>query len=463
VVVEAGANKTVNFSAQVAYESNCIEGPVQVRYFVNGALVGASQDAAAGFPVSANLTAAPGETQYTVRADAVVLETSNTVSDEVDFILVGLTSFAGFPPDPFTNLPNEGDNWTAQATMPGATCPRAISLTTWFGPCGPGAVAPVTVALEQPGDPDQVVTVSIPRAIAACGQQAIVVLGLSCDLIGLLGMDQAALLAAIPAGSALVPDGAPFEISIIVKDNAGNVIEVDNALIAANPITISLSGMSFTADFKQTFLSHSSDVTGEPLQILAGGGDWADDAISDPTADGDTLTAETSSLSVFLAVEEPKVGPTMSITPNPAYETIVGIVEVGKKFTKDFTVKNIGSGTLVGTATLLSPSADAAAAFKIISGANFSLTTGQTATVRVEFTPKKVGNIAATIRFSAQNNQVADAVVKGTGTIFNKRFTFFGCGPASGSGSGLFGDALVALGLFGAMMLAGRVYRRRES
>jgi hypothetical protein len=276
-------------------------------------------------------------------------------------------------------------------------------------------------------------------------------------------MDQAALLAAIPAGSALVPDGAPFEISIIVKDNAGNVIEVDNALIAANPITISLSGMSFTADFKQKFLSHSSDVTGEPLQVLAGGGGWSDGAILDPTADGDTLTAETSSLSVFLAVEEPKIGPTLSITPNPAYETVMGIVEVGKKFTKDFTVKNIGSGTLVGTATLLSPSADAAAAFKIISGANFSLTTGQTATVRVEFTPKKVGNIAATIRFSAQNNQVADAVVKGTGTIFNKRFTFFGCGPASGSGSGLFGDALVALGLFGAMMLAGRVYRRRES
>lgn len=458
IVIPQGANTAVTLTSAIAFEENCIEGDVEVRYFINDEMKGTSSDRAAGFPLVVNLT----EGEYTLRADAIVLETSNTVSDTVAFTVFGLESNYGLPNDPFTNLPNDGDRWDATATLPGATCPRAITMLTWFGSCGAGNVQPVTLTLAQAEDANQTVTVTIPRNLLTCQQRGIVIIGISCDLAGLLGVDQAGLLGALPDDQSQVQGGAPFEISILVQDNGGNIVELDNAIIAQNPIGITLNGMNFMADYIASFVSHGTQVTGgvgaTPLQLLAETGDWTGGAISGAQTSGTSLSALTSSLSVFVPVEQPAIGPTLSVTPSTAYDVVFGISEIGKKITKEFTVKNIGGGTLVGTATMA-----AASDFKVVSGANYSLTMGQSAKVTVEFAPTKTGNLTAALTFTGQGGQSQVATLKGTGTVFAKRFTFFGCAPSPADGSTLFGDIVVALALFGGLMLASRVYRRRQN
>jgi hypothetical protein len=70
-----------------------------------------------------------------------------------------------------------------------------------------------------------------------------------------------------------------------------------------------------------------------------------------------------------------------------------GTVLVGANVTNSFTVKNVGTGTLSGTATVVSP-------FFIISGTNYSLGAGQTQAVMVVFSPVVASNYNQGVNFT---------------------------------------------------------------
>jgi hypothetical protein len=87
------------------------------------------------------------------------------------------------------------------------------------------------------------------------------------------------------------------------------------------------------------------------------------------------------------------------VVPNPPAIQVspgnigYGTVPVGTNVTNSFTVKNVGSGTLSGTASVSSP-------FGIASGGNYSLGAGQTQAVVVVFSPVVASNYNQSVNFT---------------------------------------------------------------
>lgn len=107
-----------------------------------------------------------------------------------------------------------------------------------------------------------------------------------------------------------------------------------------------------------------------------------------------TTTLDTSGLeSVYsseLAYTVPNGVPGIQVTPgNLVYETLL----VGTSVTNIFTVQNVGTGTLSGSATVSAP-------FSVVSGGSYSLATGQTQAVMVAFSPSAASNYNQSVSFS---------------------------------------------------------------
>jgi hypothetical protein len=82
--------------------------------------------------------------------------------------------------------------------------------------------------------------------------------------------------------------------------------------------------------------------------------------------------------------------PVISVTPSTLD---FGSVEVGSTADRTFTVKNNGSGTLSGSASVSAP-------FSIVSGGSYSLGSGASQTVTVRYSPTAVGSHSRTVSFT---------------------------------------------------------------
>ena len=90
------------------------------------------------------------------------------------------------------------------------------------------------------------------------------------------------------------------------------------------------------------------------------------------------------------ATNAPVPTPILQVNPGSiGYGTIL----TGTSKTNSFTVKNIGTGTLSGSATVVSP-------FSVVSGGSYSLGAGQTELVLVVFRPLVVSNYSQSVSFS---------------------------------------------------------------
>jgi IPT/TIG domain/Abnormal spindle-like microcephaly-assoc'd, ASPM-SPD-2-Hydin len=96
----------------------------------------------------------------------------------------------------------------------------------------------------------------------------------------------------------------------------------------------------------------------------------------------------------------------LSVTPSPLD---VGLVAVGSARDRNFTVKNIGGGTLTGSCTPSAP-------FSLPSGYAFTLAAGQTKVVRVRFSPTTTAVVTQHVPFTS-NGGSASPVAQGEGTV----------------------------------------------
>jgi hypothetical protein len=104
------------------------------------------------------------------------------------------------------------------------------------------------------------------------------------------------------------------------------------------------------------------------------------------------------------ATNAPVPTPVLQVTPGSiAYGTILN----GTSATNSFTVQNIGSGTLIGTASVGAP-------FSIVSGGSYSLGAGQVQAVVVAFNPLAVSNYNQTVTFTGGNG--TNTTVTGSAT-----------------------------------------------
>ena len=104
----------------------------------------------------------------------------------------------------------------------------------------------------------------------------------------------------------------------------------------------------------------------------------------------------------FTTISNP---PVISVTPN---SHDYGSVEVGQYLDKTFTVKNIGGGTLSGSASVSSP-------FSIVFGGSYNLNSGQSQIVTVRFTPTAAQYYSRNVSFTGGGG--ATRQVSGTGFI----------------------------------------------
>ena len=94
-----------------------------------------------------------------------------------------------------------------------------------------------------------------------------------------------------------------------------------------------------------------------------------------------------SGLSDEVSYTVPNTVPMIQVTPGSmAY----GRVLVGTSATNSFTVQNVGSGTLSGTASVGAP-------FSVVSGGSYSLGAGQTQAVMVAFSPVVASNYSQSV------------------------------------------------------------------
>ena len=104
------------------------------------------------------------------------------------------------------------------------------------------------------------------------------------------------------------------------------------------------------------------------------------------------------------ATNAPVPAPVLQVTPGSiAYGTILN----GTSATNSFTVQNIGTGTLIGTASVGAP-------FSVVSGGSYSLGASASQTVTVVFSPTVASNYNQSVTFTGGNGM--NTTVTGSAT-----------------------------------------------
>ena len=297
-----------------------------------------------------------------------------------------------------------------------------------------GITADIVLTAEYPDNPGQAVTVRVPRGAIPCGYQAIIILTLSDSIEGLVGYNQASVMAATPDG--LVQGGLFFDVSIIIASRedvlAGGEIpytELDNAWLAENPVSFTLNGLAFTPGRVPVFLSHPTDI--EPLgdadvNLFAAKGAWSGANTGGFMVQGDALTGSATALSVFAPFERRA---TLAFSPNIAYGVVFGRAVLGETLERTFVVTNVGDLPVSGEAVVAGDGA-----FSVVGEAGYTLQPGQSVEITVAFTPTEICDYEAQLQLTGDPEGLHSARLLGSGT--KGRTNLFGCGPGSAAGGG---------------------------
>jgi hypothetical protein len=187
---------------------------------------------------------------------------------------------------------------------------------------------------------------------------------------------QAAGLSVTPGSQnfGAVAVGATSNLSFTVQNTGGSTLT--GSVSVSSPFSI-VSGGSYSlgAGQSQTVtVSYSPTAAGTNSQTVTFTG------------------AGNGSGAVSGAVSGAAYVPSGVILVTPASQSF-GAVAVGATANTTFTVQNIASGTLMGTASVAAP-------FSIISGGSYSLGAGQSQTVTVSYSPTTAGTNSQTVTFT---------------------------------------------------------------
>jgi hypothetical protein len=450
---EDGATVSINLSSSVVVLANPGLCSFEVEYSIDGTVVATSADDVNGFPASAGVTVGSTVLITATLLDADTGQVFAVDSRTVSIVAVLDTNNDGIPDDPFGDLPADGDSYNSVTETP--NCDRVTRLVTVVGQANPGD-ANVVITLTNPDDPTQTFTATVPRALVLPGETAVIVVRIACDPEGLVfPADATELTSDLPATLQIA--GAIFaDVSIIISSDGGATFsEIPEARVQQFPVGLCMTGLAPTPGLRHDFQSHPTQVGEADFSIQPATGAWsASDIISSET-DGGELCGETTHLSAFGPFEQLKQGPTLKVTPNPAFDRVVGIVRVGDSVNVSFTAANVGSGNITGSASL----AGGGGAFTLVGSTSYNLNSGQAGTVTVRFTPPSANDFSATLTFTSQNgNQTVTLLGSGTET---KNFNIFGCGPA-GQGGNSRGDLAVVLLAAGMLLALTQIRRVRQ-
>ena len=259
----------------------------------------------APYTVAVDDVLASGLGEHTVTATAFHTGTyGGSLADESVFTIMETDGTMdadgnGLPDNPFTTLAGDGDMWQSVVDT------RLVAVSRWEGDGdSESAGMPTVLTIEDPANPGRRVTATVPAGLLAEDEIAMLVVQAAPTLAALMGAEQAALMAAEPAGT-LVPGSQYVEVSVLITTDGGATFdEIDNARLAASPIRLTVEGVSVGGSV--TAYSHPTYVDSDAttgLEILAESGAWTTAGITNVQISGATVSMDLVGLSVFAAYE----------------------------------------------------------------------------------------------------------------------------------------------------------------
>jgi hypothetical protein len=298
LVIAAGASAPLLLEAAVS----CPEDTGSVAFYVDGAKVGAATSAP--YRVTVSDVAAFGAGTHSITAKATS-KSSNSIlfEDTVEVLVeegseVDDTDVDGMPDNPFLTLEEEGDTWLA--TVVAANNTRTVGVTRWQGSSAKDASN--IVFSVQDGDNLQRLTVEVPRALLGMGETGMIILQSARTLESLLGAEEAALVAVLPAGG-LARGGRFVHLSIIVSSDGGaTYTELGAERLSQHPVHLTIGGVLAPVADKVDVLSHPSFVDSDPqtgLVVRVTAGTWSGAYVGEPTVGASDLSVKLTSLSLL--------------------------------------------------------------------------------------------------------------------------------------------------------------------
>jgi len=353
--------------------------------------------------------------------------------DEITFFIAQAEPSAdadgnGLPDEPGAVLTEDGDTWVALTTDPDTDETRS-SRVRRFEP-GDGELRALATHPDFPGFE---LSVRVPRAVLREGEIGLVIVSLAPDTITLLGLFEAEQLSLEPGGG-ILEDSPYAEVSVLVSTDGGSTFNsIDPARLTDNNVRVSFLGIApdegNTAVFAHATTAFAGAGTPLNIQVVENDG-WLEDTIVGLDFGSDFVTARLNGLSVIAPFFAQPDSAAIRVTPA---QHLFGRVPVGMTAQAVFTVSNVGSGFLEGSATTTAP-------FSIVSGGSYSLTPGQSQEVTVAFTPLALEDYQEELVFTGGGG--ASRTLFGTGARA-KVFQFLGCGDVTGDAAP-WGNLLVA-------------------
>lgn len=454
IIVPSGtASTNVGLSSTVAFNvvGDCLKGAVEVQYLINGSPVGSSQNEASNFAVAVPL----GIGSYTLEARATHIPTGQTVSATVNFAIVSCddNDGDGYPDNVEGCLNAAGLRWNAESVQP--DCNRVVSIVRVSG----DGTTPTNIAVANPDDPNQVFNLTVPAGAIPAGQDALIVVTLSCNPDNVLDanpQDLDQLDQQLAAGTLF------WDITILLinpdkQGDVGALTELDQPLL---PLQVSLNGLALVPDLAVNLVQHPTLATTTTGIDLAPdpAGTWSTDGIQNVRAFGNAVVAEITHLSLFTLVQVPPFGPRIETEPSARYDFIFGIVTANQSITRTIKVKNIGTGTVTGTASIAN---DADGVFSIVGDASYNLASGQQKVLTLQFKPKAAKDYTAELQLQGSETGLVKVTLKGSGTTLPKRRFIISC-AAGQDGTSIIGDT-IALLLAGAALMVVKYRTGRRS
>lgn len=274
-----------------------------VEYTVDGVPFGMGGDANFTAVTALDLTTfADGE--HTVVATARKTSTQETITDSVVFTVASITSNEdadanALPDNPFATLA-VNDMWVDAVSVSATGGYRMVGAFRFDS----SVTAPVTMMLENATASSRTVKVTVPRGLVAKNQSAVVMVAFADTLDTLYGTTNSSTVKPEPTGYALVAGGQYVQVDVLTTaDNGNTFVELDAALLAANPIHVELAGLTSTKS--RSLMAHPAFVTFDDagMQLFGETGNWTTDGLTKVVNSASSMTVDLTSLVAFAPYE----------------------------------------------------------------------------------------------------------------------------------------------------------------
>ena len=359
----------------------------------------------------------------------------------------------GYADDPFTALQETGDIWFRLTEEEDCLRTTAMKSMAW----GNGYTS---LFVQNPDDPDQVVTVWAPNALLEPEEYGVLTVSAACSPEALFAPYDTSTMTDSEPGP-LSEGGLYVDASIIYSRDQGQTYEEVTPLrLATNPIQVSMNRIETRDGFQNEYYGYptivdSDIVTGIRLVPLTG--QWSEEGVEDlgPTSADGVHGVNLYRLYAVAPFEVPFPGE-LDIDPDPTSGYNFGIIKVDHPITQVFTLTNVGGEDLQCEIEL----EDESGVFFLQGEKQVILEPDAKYELKIQFNPARAEAYEATVFFYGGEESPQVLSLTGRGSEKVKSIQPLGCGAGDATSS-LFGDVLLGTAILLLLACVGK-YKQEQ-